>query len=892
MHFRFLSCSPKPGRFKKRFNSISRIQVKYRAANSGDSWADVSQLLTAEKSLLNNETQTFGTPQEISVNGSSIAVGELTSDEVKISFSDLPVYNKDGIPYEYRVFENSIGGQAVTDNRKYLFNIPAPSEAGWESSFVTKMHTGVSNYFVDYTNTSGSTTIKNTVVNDAVSYVHVVAEKIWKDENNLYGKRPETITYKLTRKKSTVDVVRDENGDIIRIDVGVPVDDPDFQKTQATNEEKNWKAAWSHCAAFEKTGSEDHYSEYEYFITELPVADYETTQKDDLVNDESGDLTKSYTFTNTYEPEKKKLTLTKTWDDETDKFGYRPDEVTYELYCKYDVYEYNKYTEGDNAGENIPQDLTKTDSYDGKASLSALKDLVYKTRVDSETGKTVPVKMSEDYEFVKTVSRTSRTGNTETVEFDNLPAWVNPTGDGRYNGQFVEVTYYVKETVDGNVTRTYICGDAADNGKSTETTLNRAKTEEDTDSRLIICGKVAEDKTASLTNKLDTRDIIVALNWNDNGYKDNETDKANALHYNTEVTLACDQLYTYTNNFDPLTATGHDNAATYVRDADSGIVTIPQSEIQTITDGENTQKLLSISFKNLLKVNGCTYTVVECDANGVPLETQSIAVSSGSGATAFRTELTVTKDYSDAEKLPENIYFKVMKTEAGVTTLVRNIHHDDPVSFTSNKVIAVKDSEGHSVVKNGVSFADVPIYSADGKMLSYRTEEKPWCTDQGAYIETPTAEILAYQIAGAYDALDDKTQYQDADENEAVSGVTLLTVRDDDRRYGYDGSVISYKDETLAGKPVTQFNILNTLPLTSVKAVKHWDDQSNKFNLRPAAPTGDDADPLGLELKTKPVAETSLDDTAQTGADTSGWAAPGCVEDSQPTVSGNTWTYT
>ena len=63
--------------------------------------------------------------------------------------------------------------------------------------------------------------------------------------------------------------------------------------------------------------------------------------------------------------------------------------------------------------------------------------------------------------------------------------------------------------------------------------------------------KSEESSGTSILNSLNTRNIIVALDWEDNDYLKDETissgnhsgeDKINELHYNTEIKLSCDSL--------------------------------------------------------------------------------------------------------------------------------------------------------------------------------------------------------------------------------------------------------------------------------------------------------------------------------------------------------------
>ena len=100
--------------------------------------------------------------------------------------------------FEYRIVETGINHAQVDTNKFYLFLIAKPDDT-YETSYATKWHTGINNYLVDYDYDTDSATIVNSIVTNYVNYVHVTAEKIWQDENNLYGIRPTQITFRLTR---------------------------------------------------------------------------------------------------------------------------------------------------------------------------------------------------------------------------------------------------------------------------------------------------------------------------------------------------------------------------------------------------------------------------------------------------------------------------------------------------------------------------------------------------------------------------------------------------------------------------------------------------------------------------------------------------------------------
>ncbi|MBR6950390.1 MAG: Cna B-type domain-containing protein [Oscillospiraceae bacterium] len=118
--------------------------------------------------------------------------------------------------------------------------------------------------------------------------VDVSIAKVWDDNDDQDGKRPESLTVTLS------------NGDKVTL-----------------NEENEWKATIEGLPRFEKG------EEIKYTWTEASVDGYELT---DTTVEEY--LT---TLTNTHTPEVTKVEVTKVWTDADDKDGIRPDSVTINL---------------------------------------------------------------------------------------------------------------------------------------------------------------------------------------------------------------------------------------------------------------------------------------------------------------------------------------------------------------------------------------------------------------------------------------------------------------------------------------------------------------------------------------------------------------------------------
>ena len=124
--------------------------------------------------------------------------------------------------------------------------------------------------------------------------IKIPVEKIWNDNNNQDGIRPDKVTVKLL------------------------ADGEDTGKSVELSNENNWKAE------FIDLDRNNNGKEIVYTIEELPVPEgYNVTI--------SGDKTSGFTITNSYTPEKINIPVEKLWDDFDNRDGIRPDKVTIKL---------------------------------------------------------------------------------------------------------------------------------------------------------------------------------------------------------------------------------------------------------------------------------------------------------------------------------------------------------------------------------------------------------------------------------------------------------------------------------------------------------------------------------------------------------------------------------
>ena len=159
---------------------------------------------------------------------------------------------------------------------------------------------------VDYTpsyayDAQGNCTITN---EHTPEIKNIAVTKVWNDNSDQDGKRPENITINLL-KNGEVDKTMTLSGDA-----------------------DEWSGVFENLPAYE-SGSMINYT-----IEELNVNEYYTVDIEPKV--ENSD---SYTITNTHIPETKSRTVTKIWRDGSNKDGFRPESIQFELYKNGELYD-------------------------------------------------------------------------------------------------------------------------------------------------------------------------------------------------------------------------------------------------------------------------------------------------------------------------------------------------------------------------------------------------------------------------------------------------------------------------------------------------------------------------------------------------------------------------
>ena len=183
-------------------------------------------------------------------------------------FGYLPLTKDDGTPVEYTIVESAASAADQEGLARY-----------------------VASY--DYSYDENSKTLTCTITNTLKGYqIPLSGSKIWIDNNDAAGLRPQSITVHLLRD-------------------GAPVDGVDAKTVTVEDE---WKWDFGEQPALSEDGKL-----YEYSVAEDPVFNY--TMAVEGMN-----------VINTYDPKVVDVTVTKRWNDAGDAFGIRPESVEVKLY--------------------------------------------------------------------------------------------------------------------------------------------------------------------------------------------------------------------------------------------------------------------------------------------------------------------------------------------------------------------------------------------------------------------------------------------------------------------------------------------------------------------------------------------------------------------------------
>ncbi len=714
-----------------------------------------------------------------------------------VRFMNLPEYDKNGAVLHYTVTETVHGGSGAT----------AVNMHGYEQEITdTTYERGILTGY----------TITNTL-----PVIRFKADKVWNDNNNQDGKRPEKLNLTLSGSAAghtDISVVRYDTSDAHEDDSALWNVDYDVQPMynssnvmysyRVTEEADGTQtlASRSYIRYADADGSPGYTDKNNYFIsdtdTDMNVITTETV---------SGITVKTFHFKNRYTPAKDKLKIVKSWQDTVDGKDFsdwtRPPTVEVSLYCKYN---------------NQTVNLADTSVNDSVKSL-----------------------FPNGYAFTKTIS-----GNAWTETFSDLPLHVNPTGTEVFNGESYTITYYVEEVPMNGYTTSY----SPANG----TALN---------------GTAADD-VLTVSNTLKTKKFWVKKVWDDNGYNVGQQNSA-ANHYDVHLnientnsgvtysegkTIALNNTSSDTVSFTvPQYTAGGDEATysvtelssdrkygyvtSYSSDHDFNAVDLTDNTAQNPIIVTNKLPLTEVTVNKQWEDNDNAYALRPDNIriklqrrtvsnNGVPWTSADVGWSdynasvSGSGSSWSYT-------FPELPKFDvNNIEYEYRSVETKVNAY--DTEYMSAEDTYSSDVVTKQDNDSNSDSTISFSIRNTLIQ----KQIRL---EKVW-DDNGC----PNASDLHYPVTFTVKKPNGLTDFDFSDTDVRINADTswqtsrtvpvydmdgnpiryTVTEQNTAHHYGYQqkGTTVVTQNGVHSGDSnyYDSYTITNELPLTDVKAVKHW----------------------------------------------------------------------
>ena len=499
------------------------------------------------------------------------------------------------------------------------------------------------------------------------SQISIPVEKVWEDNNDQDGKRPNSVTVTLYADGQSTD------------------------QSLTLNESNRWKGTFENLAEYENG------KKINYTVQETPVSGYASAT--------TGSASEGFTITNSYTPETITISGSKTWNDNNNQDGKRPASITIRLYAngteltdkeltvtadndwKWSFTDLPKYADGKLITYTITEDsvdgyTSAVNGYDvtntyspEQTSVTVTKAWDDKNDQDGIRPESITVKLLANGEDTKKELVLSD-GNSWTGTFTEL--------DKYQNGQ--EVVYTIEE-VEVNGYSTVVTGDA-----STGFTVTNSHTPATTE---VSGSKTWDDKEDqdgkrpdSITIRLyaDGKQVDAVTVTAEEGWKWNFTNLSKyADGEEIKYTITEDAVEDYTPTYTDFNVTN-----TYTPEQTSVTVTKawddkndqdgirPESiTVKLLANGEDTKKELVLSdgnswtgtFTELDKYqNGqeVVYTIEEVEVNGYS------TVVTGDASTGFTvtnshtpatTEVSGSKTWDDADdqdgKRPDSITIRL-----------------------------------------------------------------------------------------------------------------------------------------------------------------------------------------------------------------------------------------
>ena len=692
--------------------------------------------------------------------------------------------------------------------------------------------------------TVGSEGVIKTISNTKEK-VSVPVTKTWNDSDNQDGVRPNVVTVKLRANGENVD-----------------------NKILTLSEDNNWSGTFENLDKYDSAGNEITYT-----IEEDTVDDYTSRV--------TGDATNGYTITNTHTPVTIEASGKKTWSDNDDQDGIRPESIVVHLLAN-----------GVDTGQTkkVSQTNNWTYQFENLPKYQNGNEIAYTVSEEAVDGYTTAV---DGYNI-------TNTHTPETTEVSGTKTWDdNDDQDGK-RPDSITVNLLANGTVVNSQTVT-----ADSNWSYSFTNLPKYANGSE------IAYTVTEDAVADYTTTIDgynitnsytpgETSITVTKAWDDNNDQDGLRPKsvkvqlyANGEKSGDAVTLTADDNWTYT--WTGLAEKANKKAITYtvkeVSDVDgySATTSAVENGNVTITNTHN-PSTTSVTINKVWDDNDNqdgirpTSVTVNLLADGEVVKTADVTPTADGDWTYTFTDLA---EYSNGKKVAYTV--EEANTPEGYTssvdgTTITNTHTPETTEVSGTKIWDDSDDQDGkrpdaitvNLLANG-TIVDTKTVTADDNW-AYQFTNLPAKENGTAITYTVSEEAVAdytttydgYNITNSYTpgqtSVTVTKAWNDSDNQDGLrqavevalyadgvaTGQTQTLSADNNWTYTWTGlaekankkaitytveevtAIDGYTSETVQTS-ANNFTITNTHTpeTTEVSGTKVWDDNDDQDGLRP-----------------------------------------------------------
>ena len=672
------------------------------------------------------------------------------------------VKNNDGT---YTLYKDGVaqGTLTIDEDGKFTFtpNEGIVGDVSFKYSITTDV---ITNGKKDSVYSNESTVVINI---KPIERVEVEGSKIWVDNNNQDGIRPDKITVKLLANGNLVD-------------------------SKTVNSKDNWTYKFTNLPKYTKYHENEEQYLIKYTIDEIEVAGY--TSK-----------VEGYNIVNTHEVDKTKVSGNKTWVDNNNQDGIRPDKIRVNLLKNNKVIDTKEVTANDNWSYEF-SNLDKNEN-GSEIKYSVVEDTItgYKTKIEGYniTNTHTPELYGNDGKY--TVTKIWNDNNNQ----DGIRDSYEVTLTGVIEDQDEQVYEKTVTLTKDKTSYTWTNLAKYNNGKEIKYTVDETKVPTGY-TKLVDGTKITNTHTLELINN-NTGELKVTKIWNDNNNQDGiRPDKIKVSLYIDGKKSDKSLILSLDNNW-----TGKfTNLPKYKSEGKEVKYTVKEESIKNYTSN-NTGSV----------ENGYVITNTH---------TPELYGSDG--------KYTVTKIWNDNNN-QDGIRDSYEVTLTGVIE-----NQDEPVY--ENTVTLTKD-------KTSYTWTNLAKYN-NGKEIKYTVDETKVPTGYTKLVDgtkiTNTHETLKTEVVGTKTWLDNNNQDGVRPKeiivkllaNGVDTGKTVKVTADSNWQYSFtnldtnsDGKEIKYTVEEQKVPNYTTkvdgYNIINTheVEKTEVAGTKTWLDNDNQDGKRP-----------------------------------------------------------